>query len=188
MWELVTYLVAYVVLHGVPVSEVSENLSYQYYQVNAREGEPLILQMLAVSPVLENGCIYVANTAWNVQWQFDWKANDHGECEITDSSTRLDVVITLPELQGGNERQKEAFDRYHKALRQHELNHYRIAAEAARKIDTDLKNLPGMKSCKTLEAYANGVSRRTMESYNKKSRKYDLDTNHGQSEGAWTDI
>ena len=188
MWQLIAYIVAYAVLLGAHPSEVSENLSYQYYQVNAQEDEPLITQMLAVSPVIENGCIYVANTTWNVQWRFDWKANDHGECVVTDSSTRLDVVITLPELQGGSERQKEAFNRYREALRRHELNHYRMAAEAAHKIDDDLKNLPKMKSCQALESYANKISQSTLERYNEKNREYDRDTKHGQLEGAWTDI
>jgi len=188
MWQLVAYLVAYLVVQGAPASEVSENLSYHYYQVNAKEDEPLLFQLLAASPVVEDGCIYVANTTWNVQWRFDWKTNDHGVCVVSASSTRLDVVITLPELQGGSERQKEAFERYRDALRRHELNHYRIAAEAAHKIDADLKNLPRMNSCQALESYANGISKSTLERYNEKNREYDRQTNHGQLEGAWTDI
>jgi predicted secreted Zn-dependent protease len=183
MWQLVTYLFAYVVLHGAPASEVSENLSYQYYQVNAKAEQPLLAQLLAASPVREKDVTYVGNTTWNVQWQLDWKTNDNGVCMVTDSSTRLDVVIILPELHGGSELQREAFDRYLEALRRHELNHYRIAVEAARKIDTDLKSLPEMKSCKALEDYANAISRSTLERHNKKSREYDLETDHGQLEG-----
>lgn len=188
MWQLVAYLVAYFMLQGAPASEVSENLSYQYYRVNARAEQPLLPQLLAASPVRVQDRTYVGHTTWNVQWRFNWKINDHGICAVTDSSTRLVAVITLPELEGGSERQRDAFGRYLEALRRHELNHYRIAAEAARKIDNDLKNLPEMESCKTLESYANAISQCTLERYNKKNREYDLETNHGQLEGAWTDF
>lgn len=188
MWELLFYLGAYLVLQGSPIPEVSHNLTYAYYPVDVKSDQLLLPQLLAASPVREDGRTFVANTTWDVQWTFEWKTDANGVCRITDSSTRLEVVIVLPSLSNASEQQMAVFDRYIAALRQHELNHYKLAATAARKIDGGLKDLPAISSCKALEEYANSMSRRIVEVFNEKSRQYDVDTNHGQTEGAWIDV
>lgn len=188
MWQLAAYLVAYFSFQGAPVPEAGTNLTYAYYLVEAEASQPLLPQLIAASPNKLGEVVYVGHSAWSVRWRYDWKVDEQGDCSIKDAVTSLDVVITLPELKGGSERQREAFNRYVGALRRHELNHYRIARDAARKIDADLKRSPTMKSCQALETYVNLMAQCTLDRFEKKSRQYDRDTNHGQTEGAWMDI
>ena len=186
MRHLIACLLA-LFLASSAVADVSENLKYTYYQVNARTNQPLLPQLLATSSIREEGKPYIGKTNWNIRWNFNWKTDENGVCHITGSATQLTSVIVLPKLSSTSAHQLASFDRFIIALRQHELGHYSIAAEAARRIDSDLKNLPSMSNCNALEAHANATSQRTLSRFNEMSWQYDRDTNHGKTQGAWID-
>jgi predicted secreted Zn-dependent protease len=182
------YLVACLLalfLASSAVAEVSEDLRYTYYQVDARTNQPLWPQLLATSSIREDGKPYIGQTNWDIRWHFNWNTDQNGVCRITGSAIQLTSVIVLPKLRSTSAHQLASFDRFIIALRQHELGHYSIASEAARKIDSDLKNFPPMSNCSALEAHANATSRRTLSRFNEMSRQYDRDTNHGKTQGAW---
>ena len=169
------------------LAEVSENLTYSYYDVTARADKTLLSQLDAFSPIREEGQIYHGHTHWDIQWKFRWNTNESGVCRITSSSTSLVSVITIPRLNGANPRQQSIFDRYISSLEIHELGHHRLAVQMARKIDDDLIHLPGMNSCPELEAFADAQSQLSLERLKEQSRQYDLETGHGRTQGVWVD-
>jgi predicted secreted Zn-dependent protease len=183
MRYLITFTFAYLILLSSAAAEVSKNLSYSYYDVSVRHDQPLRPQMLAVTPIREEGSPFIGFTKWNIRWSFKWNADRNGSCRITSSSTELVADILLPRLSGASVEQIASFNGYIVILRQHELGHYNIAEEAAQRIDSDLKNIPVMGNCKMLEDYANTTSRSTLDRFNEKSRQYDRDTKHGETQG-----
>lgn len=185
MRYLIICLSAYFFSLNLAVADVRENLTYSYYPVIVKSNLPLFPQLLAASSIREEGTPYVGITNWHVRWNFKWNTDRNGACRITSSSTQLTADILLPRLSNANVLQMASFDRFIIALRQHELGHYNIATEAARKIDSDLNNIPAMSNCSALEAYANTTSKNTMDRFNERSRQYDRDTNHGKTQGAW---
>jgi predicted secreted Zn-dependent protease len=126
-----TCLLVYLILIGSAFAEVTENIEYKYYEVNAKIGEPLRPQIFAATPIKQGGKPFCGNTNVDIKWYPQVESDSNGACHVTSVSTILNVVITLPKLKGGDELQKTNFDRFFNTLREHELNHYKVDAEAA---------------------------------------------------------
>jgi len=62
-------------------------------------------------------------------------ARSPGRCAITEVTTRLHTEVQLPELQVASPEQQAAFDRYLRALSDHEQGHVQIGRDAAQAID-----------------------------------------------------
>jgi predicted secreted Zn-dependent protease len=179
-----TILLLCMAVPGIGSAEVRDNLSYSYYDVNAYPDRPLRQQITAASPIWQDGKKYHGHTKWNVRWSFRWDTDRDGVCRITNVTTTLRTVITLPKLRSASERQSLVFDRYMIALRQHELGHYKIATDAARAIDDELRNLPATRNCAFLEGEGNAAARRTLNYFIEANRQYDVETDHGEAQGA----
>lgn len=168
-------------------AEVSENLNTTYYEVSVQPGRPLAPQIHAATPIREGGRTFFGHTDWNVQWRWTWDRDSAGTCRFTRVTVTLRSTITLPRLRGASAQQAAAFERFLPALREHENGHQRTAQEAARAIDSELRNFPAQRDCATLEAQANALGERLLERYRDKERQYDRDTGHGKTQGAWLD-
>jgi predicted secreted Zn-dependent protease len=169
---------------GMSLAEVRDNLSYDYYSVNARPDRPLGAQLTEASPIREHGRKFHGHTKWNVRWRFDWDQFNDGFCRITGVSTTLQTVITLPKLTSASEQQSLRFDRYMQALREHELGHHRIGKEAAHAIDAALHEVRAARNCDALKSVAHAAARRTLDYFVDKNQQYDRETEHGRRQGA----
>jgi len=54
-------------------------------------------------------------------------------------------------------------------------------------IEGEIFSMPEMETCAGLEAAANDLGTQTLSDYRTRERKYDVETDHGRSQGAWLD-
>ena len=165
-------------------AEVQERLQEQYYDLQVASGESLSRTINQASPIRQNGQIYHAYTRWQVQWNFWWREQRDGRCQIDRSRTQLNATITLPRLGGGDAQQRQRFEQYLGALREHELGHYRIGQAAAAEIDAALLATPEYPSCTELQQQANRRANAVLQRHLEHERRYDRETGHGRSQGA----
>jgi predicted secreted Zn-dependent protease len=166
-------------------AEVQEHLREQYYDLQVASGQSLSRALNQASPIRQNGQIYHAYTRWQVQWKFWWREQRDGRCQIDLTRTQLNATITLPRLGGGDAQQRQRFEQYLGALREHELGHYRIGQAAAAEIDAALLQTPEYPSCAELQQQANRRANAILQRHTEQERQYDQQTGHGRSQGAW---
>ena len=119
-----------------------------------------------------------------MNWHFRWWEEGDGRCRITGNRTRLSAEITLPRLTTADPAVRQRFDRYLTALKDHEMEHVRIARDAAQRIDRGILALPTMPSCRQLEQAANDLGQRLLRQATDAEREMDRLTRHGASQGA----
>ncbi|MFV9683479.1 DUF922 domain-containing protein [Pseudomonas sp. NY15367] len=166
-------------------AEVQERLQEQYYDLQVAPGESLSRAIDQTSPIRQNGQIFHAYTRWQVQWNFWWREQRDGRCQIDLTRTQLHATITLPRLDGGDTQQRQRFQQYLSALREHELGHYRIGQAAAAEIDAALLTTPEYPSCAELQQQANRRANAVLQQHVERERNYDRETGHGRTQGAW---
>lgn len=166
-------------------AEVLEQLTTREYAVTADAAVPLLRLLDGATPIREHGKVFHGYTKWYVKWNYRWNEAPDGSCRITRVDTSVEGTITLPKLVGGTGAQRARFDTYLTALRTHEEGHYAFARQAGREIDGKIAALPAMRTCKVLEAEANGLGYRILDTYTTREKQYDRDTDHGRTQGAW---
>lgn len=167
------------------LAEVSESLANQTYEVRHRSGQTLFAAISAVSPYREGGRVFHGHTDWHVSWRFWWNERPDGACTFTSVKTTVTGTIGLPALISTDKSALEQFGKYTAALRIHEQGHYKFGTDAAHEIDRRISALPTMASCSTLESEANRIGHQILEDYQARERAYDIDTQHGRTQGAW---
>ena len=167
------------------LADVQEHLQEQHYDLQVASGESLSRAIDQASPIRQNGQIYHAYTRWQVQWNFWWREQRDGRCQIDLTRTQLHATITLPRLGGNDTQQRQRFEQYLGALREHELGHYRIGQAAAAEIDAALRQLAEYPSCAELQRQANQRANAILQRHAEHERRYDRETGHGRSQGAW---
>lgn len=166
-------------------AEVHEQLNHEYYDAQLASGESLLRALNEASTIRQDGEVYHAYTQWRVQWNFWWREHRDGRCRLTLARTQLNATITLPRLGGGDAQQRQRFERYLAALQEHEQGHYRIGQAAAAEIDAALLASPEYPSCAELQQHANQTANAILQRHAEQERRYDQDSGHGRSQGAW---
>ena len=168
-------------------AEVVETLDEASYTAYPQRGQTLRQALNAATPIREGGEIFHGHTKWNIRWSFRWWREADGRCRITSNETRLDLIITMPELEGGSKAMQRRFADFHEALHVHELGHAEIAREAARAVDDTILDLPEMDNCTALEAAANRRAHAIVAASKHRQAQYDRVTEHGRRNGARPD-
>lgn len=166
-------------------AEVSEELTYGHYEAKASPGRSLAEILNDSSPFRPQGKVFHSATGWNVDWQFQTRSLPDGKCRIVRVATHLSGHIDLPKLVDADAGIEARFDGYLRALRVHELGHFAIGKEAAVAVDRKLRALPVMPSCEALESTARDLGARILGEYEAKGNRYDVETGHGRTQGAW---
>ena len=167
--------------------KVEESLDYVDYTAYPQRGQSLRQALNDATPIRQDGKIFHGHTRWTHDWSFRWWREANGRCRITSNTTRLDLVITLPDLGSGSAAMRQRFQDFRSALHEHELGHARIARDTANRIDRAILDLPEMASCTALEASANRIAREALADGEREQRRYDRDTDHGRRDGASPD-
>jgi len=169
------------------LATVNENLAYTYYQVNVDSASSLRKALNSASPFKYNGRIFHGHTDWHISWHFWWDERPDGRCSIKRVSVDFTSTIGLPQLMSATTAQQNQFNTYVTALRTHELGHVNVGKSAAYAIDQAIFNLPEMASCSRLGAAANDIGNRMLSDYQAREIRYDAETEHGKTQGAWLD-
>jgi predicted secreted Zn-dependent protease len=80
---------------------------------------------------------YDALTSWYVYWNCQWEKSDN-YCTITSVTTSVHVIFTLPEwidYDSGKGKLKKRWDKYYRALIDHENGHQDNGIKAAKEIE-----------------------------------------------------
>lgn len=162
------------------------NIETTYYIIKGSNANELRKEMNSKSTMRQDGELFDAFTYWDVNWQFNWNSKNE-KCHITTVSSNLDVTFTLPKWTTRDKADKNTikqWDRYYKALIQHENGHKNIAVQAAENIEKEILGLGPSSSCKGLEQKANQAGKKTLNKYIALEKEYDKKTNHGMKDGA----
>lgn len=174
-------------LASVGIAIDDEGPSYSYYVVTAVPDRALRSILNAASPIHHDGKVFFGNTDWHVQWNMWWSEQPRGSCKITRVEAKISGTILLPKIVNATEAQRNRFDTLAAALRVHELGHYDIGKKAAADIESGILAMPPMDTCAALKAAADELATETLDEYRAVERKYDADTDHGRTQGAWLD-
>lgn len=162
---------------------VKSSLDYTYYPADANTGGSLSAILRRSTPPGMDGNF--GWTRWHVDWHYHWHFDANGVCRITDTTIALASTITLPTLVNGSAAQTNAMNNFLEALRVHELGHVSIGTQAADAIDRALLDLPPMANCQILDSQAGRVAQHTLDQWRETERRYDSDTGHGRTQGAF---
>jgi predicted secreted Zn-dependent protease len=135
---------------------------------------------------LSHGQRFDARTEWNVRWRFDLEPRDES-CRATRPRVDLDVLVTLPRWRQPTDAPAslvERWQRYLRALENHEEGHAAIGASAADEIRAALAQLPPAPTCDEAERRANRAGQEIVGAHNRRDEEYDEQTDHGATQGA----
>ena len=166
-------------------AEVHEALDYDHYEARLLPGHSLAATINDASPFRPDGQVFHSATAWYLDWQVKPLPTSDGRCKVGDVRVALHGQMVLPRLLGGSEAQQRHFDAYLVRLREHELGHYEIGREAARQLEKSFYALSPARSCSELQAQAREEGARMLPKYEAMGDAYDVQTQHGRTQGAW---
>ncbi len=165
-------------------ADVTDKVVYSYYIVRAQPNQSSANLLNKYSPFRHDGRVFHSHTSWDVSWHYHWIEAPDGKCKMAQVSVALDSKIVLPTLVGATEDQQSKFNTYLRALQTHELGHVDFGKQAARAIDGGILALPELANCRVLDAAANALANQLLDSYRQKEIQYDVDTDHGKTQGA----
>jgi len=168
------------------IAETETRVNNVYYMVEGYTAEDIWADILAKTPVQQNGRQYAAHTKWNVSWQF-WWLDGGSSCEISGVTTELEVTFTLPRLKQTSSIPDSVlaqWDQYYAALFDHELGHKDLGSRAAIEIENQILNMAPRDSCEQLESDANEIGKSVIARYSGIEKDYDRTTSHGLKTGA----
>ena len=167
-------------------AEPELRLANIFYSVAGDTVERLWADVMARTPVAQDGRKFVAHTRWQVNWRFWWQSQGE-HCDISKVNTQLDVTYTLPRLAPSStmpDSVSDRWNRYYTALFEHEQGHKDLGLQAAQAIEQQIANMGPRNDCDQLERDANRIARTVIDEYSRIEKAYDLDTNHGLNTGA----
>ena len=179
-------VVTSVVLAMVWTSAHAGDARLVYYDVAGSSASKLREAMNMAGPLDESGKRFDGRTTWWVAWNFRY-ASDGGQCKFTSMSTSLDATIVLPRWVHGDRASRSLerkWDSYQAALRRHEDGHYAHGLAAEREIEALGRSFRVAGACSTIARAFNDEAGSIIAKYQALDAKYDLDTDHGENQGA----
>lgn len=179
-------------LASLPATALEVFRDNQTYLIQGDSAEAIRASLDRLGPIdPATGRRFDALTRWTLQWRFDSRSS-FNSCEIARTWTSLRVTMQFPshgKPSSLSEALRQEWTTYLQRLSQHEEGHVRIPSDAARDIETALDRLR-RPDCPSLEQEANRVANEILQRAQATERNYDIQTDHGRSQGArfpWTE-
>lgn len=159
--------------------------TYRFYAVSGATVEQLKMSLIEKGPRDSLGAARFAYTDWRVKWK--WQRLADGS--INPDSVELVCLaeILLPELDSDTELGPElraAWDGFLKRTLEHELNHVGHVSQTAPEVYRRLRG--AVQHSGTLSAKrAKEIVSEVVAEIKALDRRYDAETDHGRTEGAW---
>ncbi|MGB1292107.1 MAG: DUF922 domain-containing Zn-dependent protease [Pseudoalteromonas sp.] len=167
------------------VAEPKVAQSHEFYNVSVSHTRNLLKNVNQASPIKHNGNKFHGYTEYNIQWRFNSKSRGRQRCILNKVKTVLTLKYTMPKLRSENEDVHKVWNSWYPNLEKHENGHGSLAVEAAKEIDSSLRAFSSRSGCQKINQEANELAYKIMEKLDQATKKYDLDTNHGETQGAW---
>lgn len=167
-------------------ADVLEKEYFNHYFVTPEDGKSLRQSLNDASPIVRNGQTFYGKTEWSVLPNFRYK--DYGSlCVVKEVEVQLNIKFILPKLHY-TETPPDAlivkFEQFYNALYLHEQGHKALGVRAANVIEAELKSLTPYGNCNELKSGVQTKIQQILEEYKALNRQYDIDTNHGMTQGA----
>jgi predicted secreted Zn-dependent protease len=163
-------------------------IKHKNYKVRGHSIEEIQQSIHSHGLTAENGETFAANTDYSLFWQFTFHEDNSG-CSIGSANTKVIITYTMPMLEDGlniNKATKDQWDTYYNSLKIHENGHAKLGMQAAEEIQWAIINtLPPMQDCLELAKAANSLGESIANKYHNDNIRYDFDTDHGRSQGAF---
>lgn len=162
------------------------NIITNYYNVRGNTALEIAQSLYSQSPIIYQKKKYHGYTSWNVKWNFNWYQYPN-YCQITTVKTTVNVKYTLPKLINYSSLSsplKQKWDKYYRALINHEEGHKNFGVNSAHNIEKAILNMGKTNSCQQLEKDANIIGNNVIKSSIEQEKEYDRITNHGVTQGA----
>jgi predicted secreted Zn-dependent protease len=149
------------------------------YSVSGRSARAVRTSMNTGRPAeVDGGERFDGVTRW--RYSARWQGRGAQQCVPDTVVATVAITVILPDLiepEKLSRRDREAWDRYFKALATHEMNHARIALHGRQEMEKAMRAATG---CEDMQAASSRVS----SDISAASREYDRLTEHGKREGA----
>src|SRR6266699_306134 len=158
--------------------------SEQFYDIDGSSAGALRNQISRLGPKDESGKSQDALTVWSIEWVYGTAQRGHS-CVLRDVKVTLNVSVTLPRWKPpamATAQLLKTWQAYLKAVRLHEAGHRTIAERNAREVMAALTPLRGA-NCDKLSDEATRAAERIVADGRARNRAYDIQTNHGQTQG-----
>ena len=168
-----------------PKVEIDETIKTQTYLIVGNTSEEINLD-LDKKRVAATGESFDGLAQWTVSWNYQYHPTERG-CEIKPGTLKVSLTgqITIPEWHPPQNADPELVNRwnlYINRLHAHERRHISHGRAAAEKVHTELTLLTA-PTCDQFNALAEQSSQLIMDVYIQRDKDYDLETQHGQTEG-----
>jgi predicted secreted Zn-dependent protease len=157
----------------------------EYYDVAGSSAQEIRHSIDRLRPKADDGERFDAFTRWEVRWDYRYELGESG-CAISEFTTSVRIVMTLPRWSPGlaGSELKKHWEKYYRALVDHERGHADIAVQAAEDIQEQASALPPVSTCLALETAVDGRAEEILERHRRKEIAYDARTRHGTARGA----
>lgn len=191
---LIKYLSAAIILISLSFfflnlcfAETSVSINKENYEVEGLNAMGIYNQVRRRSEIKYDGITFAGQANSYIEPSYKWDKKD-GKYYVTSVYIKVNATITMPTWvnyrQVSREWQQE-WDRFYKALYNHEQNHINIAVKAAKSIESALMQPRGFESYNLLKAHVDRICNDGYKLLNLNQKEYDNRTNHGHSEGAY---
>ncbi|MBO6903105.1 MAG: DUF922 domain-containing protein [Rhizobiaceae bacterium] len=148
---------------------------HAYYPVSGRNHTEIVRSVRRFAPL--SGRAYGLGII-DFYPDYDMRSKD-GACRITRADTGLSITLKLPEWKGPKDAPRSAARlgrHFERAIKQHELQHVKIAERYARQMSRDLKRLKPEKNCWTMRRKAYDLIRTLKKQHINAQRAFDRRT------------
>jgi predicted secreted Zn-dependent protease len=167
------------------IANLKINTTFEYYDISPQTKFDIKPEINRLTPITNGGTKFHGSTTWQVEWSLSWKKSNE-ICYIDNSTTKLHVLFKMPRISPDfqvTDTVKDTFDKYSKALLNHENGHMDNGIDASREINVLLANFSSFSDCKALnEAVENSISE-VIDKYKLQDIAYDEKTEHGKLQG-----
>ncbi len=133
-----------------------------------------------------SGMAWDAYTWWEVRWSYPF-VERIDSCALGGEQVRVDIRMHLPRWEppsGADPELASTWTHYITALEAHEEGHAQIALAAACEVRQVLRSLEPQPDCVRMELAADQATQVVIDRYHDLEVQYDLETDHGATEGA----
>jgi predicted secreted Zn-dependent protease len=161
--------------------------STNYYTVTGTDLPSLHASLEQARP-WKDKATFAGMTDWRLDWRYQVEPSE-GACHCVSFTTTLTITTTLPrwaaaEAAAAPPAVKEAWDRFTKALGEHEHGHAQLALVALADVHQKVKGLGWDPDCRALGRRIDETAQRALDDHRRRDRDYDQRTRHGATQGA----
>lgn len=167
-----------------PASRIAIASREQYYDIDGSSAGALRDQIQRLGPKDESGKALDALTVWELEWTYH-EVGDATGCALRDVQVTLNVTVTLPRWKPpptAPARLSDSWRTYLEHVKVHETGHRTIAQRYARELFTALSGLRAA-TCAELDGVVSRRAEEIVAEGRARNRAYDVDTQHGQTQG-----